>query len=120
MEIRKADSKGRLTGFTPGGYYRMDPAGRVVRVEKLVVELEIGDHPEKLNEQGSEYLSSFGLDPKLILREECNEWGYWQREMAEDGFPEMEYGAVKKTRKPWPEDFEYHVFVSKALNVKGG
>lgn len=118
MDIKKADNKGRISGFIPNTYYRLDPSGRGVKVEKLWVELAIEEGTEPLNDSGIEYLASFGLDHRVILREECYPEGYWERELDEDGRPLVEYGATKKIRKPWPDYFDYRVFASKALMLE--
>lgn len=118
MDIKKTDSKGRISGFKPSRYYRLESQGLGVKIEELWFEsaIEYGEGP--LNDSGVQYLSSFGLDHRLILREGCHMEGYWERDLNEEGVPKMEYGALKKTRKPWPEGFDYDVFAQKALMLE--
>lgn len=44
MEIRKADSKGRVTGFEPGGLYKISRGGRGhITISKVVLSDEDWD-----------------------------------------------------------------------------
>lgn len=54
MEIRKADSKGRVTGFEPGSYYQVlrDDNGRIGVVPLSPLETALAEDLEWLDGKG--------------------------------------------------------------------
>lgn len=114
MDIRKADSKGRLTGFDPGVHYRFENLGSVrkaYRVTMLDELVDLSNMPEAAPEAVQDYLRRFGIDPKDILREDCMEEGYTSFVRDENGDRIPDYGMYRTVRKPWPKGFNWDEFV---------
>lgn len=118
MEIKKADSKGRVTGFKPDAIYHIEQRGVNYSVREVIFEIDLSEGTEPLNPEGIEYLSQFDLDHDLILRDECTEEGYWELQKDTSGKWEVEHGVRKRVRKPWPKNFDYSQFAIKALDIK--
>lgn len=120
MDIRKADAKGRLTGFNPGEHYQVESRGAVFKAYRLVYldeVLDLSNTPEAAPEAAQEYLRRFGIDPKDVLRENCMEEGYTSRVRDENGDWIFDYGAFRTVRKPWPKGFDWNEFVGLVTGV---
>lgn len=117
MDIRKTDSKGRLTGFEPSKHYTISGAG--MRKGDYVIRKTPDDTWtcfEKVPEPAKEYVRSFGIDPWTILNNDrLNKYGYDEVELEEvegGGIRRVqEYGATKETRRPWPEGFNWETLI---------
>jgi hypothetical protein len=111
MDIYKADSKGRLGGFEAGRSYWVDRGDNVIRVEPVVRQHQI---KTPLNEQGSDYLDSFGLDKHRVSSAGHDAEGYWQFELDSEGRKMLDQpggrGEVIQTWTSWPEGFDYDEF----------
>lgn len=117
MEIKKADSKGRVSGFIPETHYKI----RKVGDERLMLEPiwdEVDRIPAPVPKPALDYLNSLGLDPYQINRHRANEWGYDEMELDEKGHRVYEHGAVRQIRKPWPEGFDWEHFLKLASPPK--
>lgn len=113
MEIKKADSKGRVSGFIPETHYKIRKMGD----ERMILEPiwdEVDRIPAPAPKPALDYLESFGLDYNRVNRHRANEWGYDEMELDEKGNRVYEYGAVKQFRKPWPEGFDWGTFLTLA------
>lgn len=113
--IRKADAKGRLTGFSPGQVYVMKdaPSGfSIHRATFLTQEDVYRNTPEGAtpSEESQNYLRSFGLDPAVVSTDGLNEEGYDEFVLDESGKRVVEYGAYRTVRKPWPKGFDWNEF----------
>lgn len=107
MEIKKADSKGRVSGFTPGVHYAVKQGPYASTVLRPVLG---GDwFPDEVPQEALEYMMSFGLDPLRVMRDRATPEGYDEAQLDPDGKRLMEHGAVKVERKPWPEGFDWGV-----------
>lgn len=111
MEIKKADSKGRVSGFEPNRYYQLHK-GQVGTVSMVPV-AKTGERmdfllPMKVSEEALTYLRSFGVEPNDVSRDGWTELGYTrlQRDNPADGaYPEW---------REWPEGFDLKLFLAKA------
>lgn len=115
MEIKKADSKGRVSGFEPERYYQFHrgEAGTV----SMVPVAESGDRmdfalPIKVSEEALDYLRSFGVDPNNVSRDGWTETGYTRLQRFNPTVP-GEYGEWHE----WPEGFDLRRFLEKAWMV---
>lgn len=113
MEIRKADSKGRLTGFEPDTHYRIKRKGLMVHAELVTEEEAI---PAPLGPKATEYLADFGLDVNRIMRDNANLRGYDELQFDAYGNRHYEFGAYVTKRKPWPEGFSWSKFMELAIS----
>ena len=103
MDIRKADSKGRVTGFEPGKYYE------VGRDSKGHLHLRpVGDWDKDIQvnlpapESAVDYLRDHGIDPKDVCTVGVSPSGYYRR------VPNLE-----PVRVPWPDGFDFLEFQSR-------
>ena len=115
MDVRKADSKGRVALGLPNIQYKVHKLGGTVLLEPFIDPLEIMEHPAPKPAQ--DYLRAFGLDPRRIAIDGANDLGYDEFEYGENGHKEIQYGRVKTIRKPWPEGFDWNVFVQLAVGM---
>lgn len=117
MDIRKADSKGRMTGFTPGAYYRIWKEGGFRFKADKVTLLESEEAYLNATEDGrppeaaQNYLRRFGIEPSSVSVEDLMELGYTSFVLDENGKRINDYGVFKTERKPWPEGFSWNEFV---------
>ena len=114
MDIRKADSKGRMTGFHPGRHYRVMQSGSYFRADVLdILDDVINPHVmEATPKEAQNYLLQFGIDPDDVARENLRREGYGEVIRDENGRKVRDYGAFRVERKPWPEGFDWEEFVS--------
>lgn len=112
MEIKKADSKGRVSGFEPGCYYHVEGTSRS-RVLSLLgndrLGIALGGH-EKINESAQDYLRQFGIDPHTVPRDAANQEGYGVYIYEPDGKPTYKWGQRVIEPRPWPEGFDWDEF----------
>ena len=123
MDIRKADSKGRLTGFNPGVHYQVVNRGDVFKAHRLTYldeVMDVSNMPGAASEASQEYLRRFGIDPLDMSREGCLEEGYSYMVRDENGKRIRDYGAYRIERRPWPEGFDWNTFVGLVVEGEGG
>lgn len=99
MEIRKADSKGRVTvGRAESNYYVRRYENGAVLLEPLEAEYtpRFPVRPEAID-----YLASKGIDPKSILAEGLDRYGYFLARSS-DG-----------RKKDWPDAFDWDEFMAR-------
>ena len=114
MDIRKADSKGRLTGFTPGLHYKFRDNGATVQAEALL-DLDEVLNPNNMDETpvpARKYLNRLGIDIAVMSREGVMKEGYSEFVQDEYGRKVLDHGMARIVRKPWPEGFNWDEFVS--------
>lgn len=102
MDIRKTDSKGRLTGFPKSAYYSVvrTPEGRVI-VEPLKPEHEI-HLPLPVNKNTQDYLETLGLNLREISVDG----------VSREGYDRMVKGTASRVRETWPDGFDFDHFLS--------
>lgn len=113
MTVQKTDAKGRLSLGLPNTHFRVRELGNAQYfLEGIfdVVELL----PMPIPESGMAYIRNLGLDPLQVLREDCNAGGYWSVELDAEGKRVFALGTMLKTRKPWPEGFDWDEFLEAA------
>lgn len=121
MEIRKADSKGRVSGFIPGTYYHLSgtSTSRVLSAlgnDQLEILLQ-GD--ERINDTAQDYMRSFGIDPRTVPRDSANPEGYGIYIYGQDGKPTYKWGQRVIEPRPWPEGFNWDEFGRLILEEPG-
>lgn len=107
MQIKKADSKGRLSGFFAGSYYRVGHEG-FDGVQRVRPVYDFFSDLPTITEEAQNYLREFGIDPLKILRSNATPEGYDELVLDSDGNRTYEYGKIVTKRKPWPADFDYN------------
>lgn len=107
---RKADAKGRLSGFRPGALYWIDEGSGTTKVTAVIRQADIAIPVHK---RGLDYLIAWGLDPDFVGRDGTDETGYFEFGKDIDG---KRVYAVKNWRS-WPEGFDYDEFARKANNL---
>lgn len=104
MDIRKSDSKGRLTGFKKGEYYTLKRIyNGSILFEPLDLDYDV-DIPLPANKNTQDYLESLGLDIRVMSADGVSRLG-WNRIVK---------GSPDKIREPWPDGFDFDVFLLKA------
>lgn len=71
---------------------------------------------EYANPNSCEYLASFGINPKSVMLDDCNDWGYRALQLDKDGkrMPCPHCGeAVRLNWVEWPEGFSYTTLAAK-------
>lgn len=118
-EIRKSDSKGRVSVGIPNVNFKVHKLGGTLLLEAVIDPVDLVDSPAP--KPALDYLESFGLDPMLISRTNANSGGYDQFEQDWDtGRKKYQFGTAKVVRKPWPEGFDWNVFIQLAAGTAGG
>jgi hypothetical protein len=107
MDIRKADSKGRVSGFQPGGHYWVDEGNGTVVLTSVVRTAPV---KTPVNQQAKAYLNDFGLIAGNMLAEGHNAEGFWVAVLDEEGAPVRDAEGYLKTWTRWPESFDYEEF----------
>lgn len=96
MEIKKADSKGRVTvGESGGSYFVRRYSTGAVLLEPVANEMVV-DFP--VPERALQYLRDCGLEPRSIQATDVDRYGYTQAHSAD------------KTRQDWPAEFSWDEF----------
>lgn len=108
MDIRKADSKGRLAGFEPGEHYYVDRAGSVSVVTGVVRKYDI---KQPISRQGSDYLRTFDLEASNLYADGHSEMGAFRAVLNQDGTRVSDGTGWVREWMPWPEGFDYEEFV---------
>lgn len=105
MEIKKADSKGRVSGFAKSGYYTISrtTTGTAI-LNPLEPDADI-DIPFPANESVLEYLKDLGLETRRISVDGISRTGY-----------DRLLGGGHRVRENWPEGFDFDLFISKVYN----
>lgn len=101
MEIKKADSKGRVSGFIPGDYYTVS---RTDLGTLIVTPLEPDDNldiPFPANEKVLAYLKDLGVNPRDVSVKGISRTGY-----------DRLLPGTHRAREEWPVGFEFEVFTS--------
>lgn len=112
MTIRKADSKGRISGFTPGGMYEVDIDADEVSVIRRGIDERSRAMSIPASDASLAYLRSYGLNPDIISRDNTNSRGYFEFLMGTDGSRiRVERGAPDSVWREWPTGFDYDKFV---------
>lgn len=112
MTTRKADSKGRLSGFAPGGTYDI----KIDADEVSVVKRSHGERSRSISvpasQESLDYMTRWGLDPKRVARDGANAKGYFEFLIGTDGerLAVLE-GEPDSVWKEWPIGFSYDRFV---------
>lgn len=99
MDIRKADAKGRVTGFSPRDYYtvtRTDSGTLIVQPLEPDDNLDI---PFPANENVLAYLKDLGLNTRCISASGISRTGY-----------DRLLPGAHRSREVWPEGFDFDVF----------
>jgi hypothetical protein len=114
--IRKADSKGRLIGFQPGGRYSVESGSDEIFVVQRDPEEVTRFLPQPVSSKGLEYLVEHGIDPSTVLSEGHNSRGVWCWQSNFDGKGVRLYksGQLMRTWLDWPAGFDYETFVKLA------
>lgn len=108
MDIRKVDSKGRISGFPPGRHYFVSSGNGVHHLTAVERQYSIRT---PLNQQATAYLNSFGLNPDVMCADDHDATGYWRFEFSPDGLKIYRAnGDAIKTWMQWPGDFDYEEF----------
>lgn len=121
MEIKKADSKGRVSGFTPGTYYHIEGTSTSRVLSALGndrLEIALQGH-ERINEAAQDYMRSFGIDPRTVPRDAANPEGYGVYIYEPDGKPTYKWGQRVIEPHPWPEGFDWSEFGRLILEEPG-
>lgn len=116
MDIRKTDSKGRINIGVAETHYQVKRINETDILLEAVYDV-VDKIPLPAPKEALDYISSFGLDPLKIARQNANEHGYNEFVHDEAGHRSFEYGAFRYERKPWPDGFDWDEFV--ALATKG-
>ncbi len=111
QSIKKADSKGRLSGFTPHEYYWVDSAGSDFVVRGVVRARDIRIPTSR---HGLDYLRSFNLDPNEVARDGANEKGFFRFILDADGKRVWGEDSAVSEWQEWPDGFDYFEFVRRA------
>lgn len=109
MDIRKADSKGRVITPWKDVYVRVDVRDTHMSID-LIPDV-VSEPPYPVAQKAQEYLRSFGLDPMLVLRDRANQHGFDYRILDGEGEKVDNYGVALSERRPWPEGFDWDEFV---------
>lgn len=112
MEIKKADSKGRVSGFTPGMYYDVERTRGSYTLsalgnDELLIVL-LGD--TAIPQAAQDYMESFGINPHHVPRDSATAEGYGAYIYDRDGKPIYKYGQRVIDPRPWPEGFSWEEF----------
>lgn len=112
MEIKKADSKGRVSGFIPGIYYGVERTSSSHVLTSLGVDMiQIAIQGDTVISEGAKlYMQKHGIDPNEVPRDSANPEGYATYVYHEDGRPKFEYGQRAVKPRPWPEGFSWEEF----------
>lgn len=114
MTTRKADSKGRLSGFVPGTSYEIEDADGVV-VATVERSRRTRSIPMPVGQGGIDYLKHFGLDPDFVSVDGHNPLGYFHFSPNEDGGRRIVAGMggreVLRSWTTWPGGFDYDEFI---------
>lgn len=121
MEIRKADSKGRVTGFRPNLYYAVESTKGGDVTAKCM-----GSRPDmyllldikgtrKISKSAREYVSGFGISPNEVNRTTVCPEGYSRFVFDGDGRRKFVHGQAIEEPTPWPEGFDWDVFAKLIL-----
>jgi hypothetical protein len=117
MDIKKTDSKGRLSLGLPNQYVGVTVLGNGRYYVELIFNesdmIPIPTPPEAL-----EYMGSHGLDVNRIARDGATSEGYDEFNFDRDGNRVRAFGASLTTRKPWPAGFDWQHFLNLALGKK--
>ena len=98
MDIRKTDSKGRISIGEPGtNYYLKKYSNGAVLLEPLATEFVC---PQPAPPRAQDYLESLGINPKEVRVDGIDRYGYFKN-------AENHMGIV---RRDWPEDFDWSRF----------
>lgn len=111
QSIKKADSKGRLSGFTPHEHYWVDSAGSDFVIRGVV---RAHDIQVPASRYGLDYLRSFGLDPNEVARDGANEKGFFRFTLDADGKRIWGKDRAVSEWQGWPDGFDYFEFVRQA------
>lgn len=111
MEIRKTDAKGRLTGFFPRQYYFVQGEKYDLRARRIDDLDDVLTSVNIASQKARDYLESLGLDMHRVSREGMCYEGYAEFVLDSEGKRVDDYGANKTVRKPWPEGFNWDLFV---------
>lgn len=96
MEIRKADSKGRVTvGTNEEAYYVRRYSTGAILLEPVATEV-IVQFP--VPERALDYLRAQGIDPHQVSSDGVDRYGYFKARSAD------------KSRQDWPEGFDWDEF----------
>lgn len=107
--IYKADSKGRIAGFDAGQMYWLEEGSGVLRFERVVKQYDVR---LPLNEAGSAYFRSFGLNPSWISPDGADAVGYFEFLRGGDGeFFLSKNRQRARAWREWPDGFDYEEFV---------
>jgi hypothetical protein len=107
MDIRKADSKGRISGFQPGGHYWVDEGNGTVVLSPVIRTAPV---KTPVNEEARKYLERFGIIANNAWAEGHNAEGFWAAVLDEEGRRVMDAEGYLKTWTRWPEGFDYEEF----------
>ena len=118
MDIRKADSKGRLTVGVAGAHYKIyEISASKIYLER--VESGVAEIPSPLPEPAQNYLWDFGIDPAKVIRDTADEDGYELIQTGLDGkrlyTPD---GRTVTTFHEWPDTFDWNEFLGHCIEVK--
>lgn len=112
MTFRRADSKGRLTGFDPGVWYEISDDSTGVKVVTPGEDYRHYSLPSPLNPAALEYLNQFGIDPAKVMTVGHNPKGYFQAVLDSDGRRSYDSSHRVITEwTTWPRGFDYFKLV---------
>lgn len=106
-EIRKADGKGRISGFQPGAHYYAVQGEGVVRLTRVVRESGI---QQPAHELGLAYLDSFGIDRNSVCADDHDATGYWSFKRDSQGNKMVGGNGMLRVWHEWPVGFDYKEF----------
>lgn len=110
--VRKADSKGRISGFRPGALYWIDEGSGTVKLTSVVRQWDIR---MPISEEAHAYLEEFGIDPNRACADGHDATGYFRFMLDEDGNRILAAGRhAAKEWVEWPENFDYDEFKDRA------
>ena len=109
MDIRKTDSKGRLTGFPPGAYMRVYSPDAVTWTVSW--EVDLLEYPGPFPQEAKDYLAGVGIPYYLLRRAGATQEGYDEFVLDESGRKIIDWGMARTVRKPWPEGFDWSTFI---------
>lgn len=108
MTFRRADSKGRLTGFDPGVWYQISEDSTSIKVVTPSEDYRHYSLPAPLNDRALGYLEGFGVDASRVMVDGHNPLGYFRAVLDEEG--RRTYDSSRRIITEWttwPEGFDY-------------
>ena len=115
MQVVKSDSKGRVSVGYKDCRFKMHKLGGTLVLELENNPMAFLSYPAP--KEALQYLERFGINPSTVHAESSDDAGYDAFELDDEGKPIREYGRRKRTRKPWPEGFNWPQFVKLSVGI---